>query len=375
MQKFCIPGIWFEGVRARILLVRVGSDPEFSWFSFLGSDPEFFYNCNLVPPSPTRPRNASPSPCSVEITDFYGGFALATVFGVVLLQQLGTPIPASPILILAGARAIDDPLQGVYALALAVAASGTGSVPWFYAGRRNGYRVLKLVCRMTLSADSCVRQTESAFERYGVASLVVSKFIPGFAHVAAPLAGALRIRLAPFLVYSGAGAALWAGSGVVLGLVFHRQIDWLLGRLAGLGGIGVVVLAAALAVYVAFRFVDRWRFLRSLRAARIGVAELYDMIAKGDAPVILDVRSRTHRALDGRSIPGARPVDPERLEEALAAIRREQEVVVYCACPNEATAFKVALLLRNRGIRRVRPLAGGIDAWVDAGFNTSETRA
>jgi membrane protein DedA with SNARE-associated domain/rhodanese-related sulfurtransferase len=305
----------------------------------------------------------------VEIFDFDGRFGLATVFVVVLLQQLGAPIPASPVLVLAGAKAIDDPLQGVYALALAVAASGIGSVPWFYAGRRHGYRVLKLLCRITLSPDSCVRQTESGFDRYGIASLVVAKFIPGVARVAAPLAGALRIQLVPFLIYSGAGAALWAGSGLVLGLVFHRQIDWLLGRLAELGGLGVIVLAGVLAIYVAFRFLDRWRFLRALRSARIGVKELYEMIAKGDDPVILDVRSAAHRRIDARSIPGARAVDPDRVEEMLLTIPAGREVIVYCACPNEASAFKVALLLRKRGIHKVRPLAGGIDAWVDAGLN------
>ena len=112
-----------------------------------------------------------------------------------LLQQLGAPIPASPLLILAGAKAMDDPWTGVLALALAVAASSLGSVPWFYAGRRYGYRVLRLVCRITLSADSCVRQTERTFERYGLASLLIAKFIPGLARVAAPLAGALRVRL------------------------------------------------------------------------------------------------------------------------------------------------------------------------------------
>lgn len=306
----------------------------------------------------------------MEIFDFYGGFGLVTVFAVVLVQQLGAPIPASPVLILAGAKAIDDPLQAVYALALAVAASGVGSVPWFYAGRRYGYRVLKLVCRLTLSADSCVNKTEGAFERHGLASLVAAKFIPGLARVAAPLAGALRIRLAPFLIYSGAGAALWAGSGLGLGLLFHREIEWLLGRLAELGGIGAIIVAAALAAYVAFRFVDRWRFLRSLRAARVGVKELHEMMARGETPVILDVRSQMHRALDGRSIPGAWQVDPEWLDETLLAIRRDQEVIVYCACPNEAAALKIALRLRKRGVRKVRPLAGGIDAWVDAGLKT-----
>jgi membrane protein DedA with SNARE-associated domain/rhodanese-related sulfurtransferase len=305
----------------------------------------------------------------VQITDFYDSFGLVTVFAVVLLQALGAPIPASPLLILAGAKAMDDPLHGTYALALAVVASVIGSVPWYYAGRRHGYRVLKLVCRVTLSPDSCVRRTESAFERYGVASLVVAKFIPGFSRVAAPLAGALRVRVLPFLIYSGAGAALWAGSGLVAGLLFYKQIDWLLGRAADLGGLALVVLAGLLVLYVAWRLLDRWRFLRSLRAARIGVAELYRMITDGEAPVILDVRSKINRKMDGRSIPGARVVDPERLEETVVAIRRGQEVIVYCACPNEASAFKVALLLRKHGIRKVRPLAGGIDAWVDAGLS------
>ncbi len=185
------------------------------------------------------------------------------VFGVVLLQQLGAPIPASPVLILAGAGAAASPLQGIYALALAVAASGIGNVPWYFAGRRYGDRALNLVRRMSPSADSVVRQTEGAVERYGAASLVVAKFIPGFASIAAPIAGAFRIGFVPFLVYSGAGAALWAASAVVLGFVFHRQIDWLLGRLADLSTLGAAVIAAAAAMYAVYRFAGRWCFHRS----------------------------------------------------------------------------------------------------------------
>jgi membrane protein DedA with SNARE-associated domain/rhodanese-related sulfurtransferase len=304
----------------------------------------------------------------VQITDFYGSFGLATVFAVVLLQQLGAPIPALPVLVLAGAKAMDDPLHGISALAVAVVASSIGNLAWYWAGRRHGYRVLKLLCRMTLSPDSCVRTTETAFERHGVASLVAAKFVPGLSRVAPPLAGALRIRVAPFLIYSGVGTALWAASGLIAGLVFYRQIDGLLDRPAAMGGVALVVVGALLAMYVAWRLLDRWRFLRSLRAARIGVHELYELIAKGDEPVILDVRSKTHRSLDARSIPGARPVDPDRLEETLRSIRRGQEVIVYCACPNDAAAVKTALLLRKHGVRRVRPLAGGIDAWFDAGL-------
>jgi len=302
----------------------------------------------------------------VHITDFYESYGLLTVFAVVLLQQLGAPIPASPLLVLAGAKAMEDPVHGVWALILASAGSAIGSIPWFYAGRRYGHRVLKLVCRISLSPDSCVRRTEGAFERYGVPSLIVAKFIPGFARMAAPLAGALRIRLGPFLLYTSAGAALWAASALALGLVFYRQIDWLLDRLAAYGGFGLAFLTALLLLYVAFRFFDRWRFARTLRGARIAAAELYEMITRGEEPLVLDVRSESHRKIDGRAIPGAKPVDPERIEEGVLTMARGREVIVYCACPNEATAVKVALSLRKHGIRRVRPLAGGLDAWVAA---------
>ncbi|TAK43337.1 MAG: hypothetical protein EPO29_04900 [Betaproteobacteria bacterium] len=300
---------------------------------------------------------------------FFIEFGLLAVFGFVLLEQLGAPIPALPVVLLAGARANDDPIFGVYALAVAVLACSIADLAWFWAGRRYGYRVLKLLCRISLSPDSCVRETETNYERRGAVTLVIAKFVPGLATVAPPVAGALGLSVSSFLIHNGAGAALWSGTGLILGLVFHSQIDWLLDRLVALGGVALVLVVGALALYVAYRLWDRWRFLRSLRTARVSVEDLYAMMSRGEQPVVLDVRSRTHRELDGRKIPGARPVDLDDLESTLAGVPGDRDVVVYCACPNEASAVKVAMLLRDRGIRSVRPLAGGIDAWVAAGLS------
>jgi membrane protein DedA with SNARE-associated domain/rhodanese-related sulfurtransferase len=290
----------------------------------------------------------------------------------VLVQQLGAPIPATPLLLLAGAHAAADPIYGVYALALAILASGLGSLPWFWAGRRYGYRVLKLMCRISLSPDGCVRQTENVFERYGPAALLIAKFVPGLARVAPPLAGTFRFATTSFLLYYGAGNALWAGVGLILGFAFHAEIDWLVDLLAVFGGQAVVMLLGVLALYIAYRWLVRRQFLKSLRASRIGVAELQEMIGRGEAPIVLDVRSRTHRKLDARIIPGARAVDLDDLEGPLSQIPSGRDIVVYCACPNDATAVKVAMLLRRRGIRHVRPLAGGFDAWVSAGLVTTD---
>lgn len=291
---------------------------------------------------------------------------LIALFGVVLVQQLGAPIPATPVLMIAGAHAAADPIYGVYALALAVLASAIGSLPWFWAGRRYGYRVLKIVCRISLSPDACVRRTETIFERYGAAALVVAKFVPGLARVGPPLAGAFRYGAGGFLFFYGLGNALWAGAGLIAGLVFHAEIDWLVDALAVFGGHAVLVIMGLLALYVAYRWLVRRRFLTSLRTSRIEVAELKKRMERGETPIVLDVRSSTHRKLDPRMIPGARAVDLEDLEGPLAQIPGGRDVVVYCACPNDATAVRVATLLRRRGIGEVRPLAGGFDAWFKA---------
>jgi membrane protein DedA with SNARE-associated domain/rhodanese-related sulfurtransferase len=303
------------------------------------------------------------------IEPFPAQHVLLTVTGAVLAHQIGIPIPALPFLIWAGSAASGDPVLLAQAFVLSTLVGTAGNLPWYWAGRRYGHRVLGLVCRITLSPDSCVRQTESAFERRGPAMLVLARFLPGFEAVAPPLAGALRLGMSDFLLYDSAGSALRAGAGLALGVAFRDEVGWLLDWLSALGGHAMLALIALLAAYALYRLAQRWLFLRSLRTARISVQELAGMMSRGDNPVVLDVRTRSHRQADARRIPGAHAVDLGALERTLSAVSRDGEVVVYCACPNESTAAKVALQLRARGFRRVRPLAGGIDAWVSAGLS------
>ena len=205
-------------------------------------------------------------------------YGLIAVFSVVLVQQLGAPIPVLPVMLLAGAQSARDPFYGVYALALALVASTIGSLPWFWVGQRFGHRVLKLTCRVSQSPDSCVRQTETVFERHGAATLLISKFVPGLAHVAPPLAGAFGFRTSSFLLYNSVGAVLWAGAGLVLGLLFYPEISWLLVQFVAFGGHALAALALLVVAYVAYRWIVRRRFLKSLQASRIEVAELQEVI-------------------------------------------------------------------------------------------------
>lgn len=291
------------------------------------------------------------------------------VFANVLLQQLGVPIPAEPTLIVAGSLAAEGrlPLPGLVGVAwLAVLIADS---TWYLMGRRYGNLVLRVVCRLALSPDSCVRSTEQTFARWGLKSLAVAKFIPGFSMVAPPLAGAMRAKVSSFLFYDLVAAILWSSVGIGVGLVFHSEVDRVLARLASLGGWAPVVAAVALALFVGWKWLQRKRFYRTLRMARITVEELKELFDAGASPVVFDVRTPSARARDPQRIPGAIAFDLSQVDGVVAELPREREVILYCNCPSEASAARIARLLMDRGVIAVRPLAGGLQAWIAAGFD------
>jgi len=248
----------------------------------------------------------------------------------VLLEQLGLPIPAVPTLVLAGALAADGKLPLAGLLAVSVAASLAADTVWFLLGRRHGHRVLKTLCRLSLSPDSCVRQTESIFDRWGLWSLLVAKFVPGFSTVAPPLAGSGRVALAPFLAFSAVGASLWAGASLLLGALFHGAVDRILDLLSRLGSGAIVLLAGAFVVFLAVKWEQRRRFFKELRMARIPPHELHGLLGSDAGPLVFDVRSSGAVQRDPRRIPGAVVIDVDRLDEFVAALPKDQEIVLYC---------------------------------------------
>jgi hypothetical protein len=188
-----------------------------------------------------------------------------------------------------------------------------------------------LLCRISISPDSCVRQTETRFVRWGAPSLVLAKFVPGFATVAPPVAGALQLPLGPFLAYSTIGAALYAALAAGAGMFFYREIDWLIGRLEAMGIYALFVLVLALAIFIAFKWWERQRFFKVLRMARIRVPELRKLMDQGRDPVVVDVRSASARSLDPRRIPGALAVDIEKIDEHLSGLPPDRDIILYCA--------------------------------------------
>ena len=296
-------------------------------------------------------------------------YGLLFVFANVLLQQGGVPVPSYPTLLLTGAL-VGTGHSPVALLGVATLASLIADCAWFFAGRHYGHRMLRTICRISLSPDSCIRQTENLYLRWGPKSLAVAKLIPGFASIATTLAGATRTPIGTFILFDMLGAMLWAGIAITLGYVFRDALNQVLDILAELGRIGLILILAALALFILNKWWRRRLLIMQLKMDRISVEELNRMLETGDVPVILDVR--TSAAQEAGRIPGAIPVTFDAPAAPVADVPRNSEVVIYCSCPNEISAAKIAKALMLGGYTRVRPLEGGIDAWMEAGFEVSK---
>lgn len=263
------------------------------------------------------------------------GFVLrhgnAVLFAVVLGEQLGLPIPAAPVLLAAGALGAMGKLALGPALLLAVVASLGADFLWYQLGKHRGPSILGFLCRISLEPDSCVRRTENVFARHGARALLVAKFIPGLSTAAPPLAGMIGMPVPRFLLFSAGGAFFWAGAYVGLGYLFSTQLElageWL-GRLGTWLG---VLVCGALAAYIAWKYVQRQRFLRQLRIARITAEELLSKLEGGEAVVVVDLRSDLQVEGDALRLPGALHVHPDELEARHREIPRDREIVLYCS--------------------------------------------
>ncbi len=306
-----------------------------------------------------------------ELLQFVVQHGYMLVFAWVFVEQAGLPIPSAPLLLAVGALAGTHQMNLGVAIAFATIGSIASDTMWYELGRQKGVRVLQFLCRISLEPDSCVRRSQVSFGRNGPRVLLVAKFIPGLNAMAAPLSGVIRMGWRRFLLFDALGALLWVSAFTITGYTFSTDLERVAARAAFLGEWLLVLLLAGFAGYILWKFYNRQKFLRKLKIARISPEELKEKIDAGENILVVDLRHALDFDANPETIPGALHVDAAELEEASEVIPRDREIVLFCACPNEVTAARLALLLRSKGITQIRPLSEGYEGWRKRGFPMS----
>jgi membrane protein DedA with SNARE-associated domain/rhodanese-related sulfurtransferase len=290
------------------------------------------------------------------------------LFAWVLVEQLGIPLPAVPILLAAGALSSQRELSFPLALAAGLAAALTADSAWFFIGRRYGHHVLRILCKLSLEPTTCVRRTQNSFGRRRAVTLVIAKFVPGLATLAPPVAGQNGMAFAPFLLFDGIGSVLWLGALLAAGRFFGDLLQRDPGLLDWAGRFSAALLVLGVLGFFVGRVVRRRMILRKLVAARLEPEELKRQLDAGEQVYIVDLRHPLELVPDPFTLPGAILFSPDSLAERQSEIPRDRDIVLFCACPSEATAAKTAMILHKLGIERVRPLRGGYDEWKRLGY-------
>jgi membrane protein DedA with SNARE-associated domain/rhodanese-related sulfurtransferase len=290
------------------------------------------------------------------------------LFAWVLVEQLGVPLPAMPVLLAAGALSAQHELSFPLAFAAGLAAALTADTAWFLIGRRYGHHVLRLLCKLSMEPTICVRRTQDSFGRRRDLTLVIAKFVPGLATLAPPVAGQNGMGFGRFLFFDGIGSALWLTTLLVIGRFFGdllrrnpSLLDWA-GRFSG-----ALLVLGVLGFFIG-RVVRRRMVIKKLVAARLEPEELKKQLDAGEQVYIVDLRHPLELLPDPFTLPGAVHFSPESLAARHSEIPRDRDIVLFCTCPSEATAAKTAMTLHKLGIERVRPLRGGLDEWKRLGF-------
>ena len=248
---------------------------------------------------------------------------------VVFLEQAGLPIPAVPALLAIGALGGAGHFRILPAFLLASVAAMAGDLIWYAAGRARGRSVLSFLCRVSIEPDSCVRTTENAYARVGACALLFAKFVPGLNTAAPPLAGLTGMSLSQFILCDGLGTVIWVGSFLTLGYLFREQIDPVLDWLNRSGVWLGAVIAIVAGLYIAFKLIQRHRFIRSLRVRRITPEDLWRKMEAGEKPVVVDLRGQVHTGAS--RLPGALTFSVADLQARHREIPRDRDIILYCS--------------------------------------------
>jgi membrane protein DedA with SNARE-associated domain len=254
--------------------------------------------------------------------------SLAVVSAASFLESLGVPIPALPVLLLAGAFAAEYKFSAAPLVIGSACGFWAGDLAWYALGRVQGRRVLGLLCQLSLNPDACVGRAERRFRRHPAVTVAAGKFMPGLSLMVAPLAGILQMSPLQFAAIDAAAATTWSAAAVMTGVLYGKRV--LPHVVQAQRAIGVLGAGAVLA-FIMWKVYERRWLVRHYAVARVGIEELRRLMdAEPPEVLVIDLRSEQAYSRSAQMVPGARRIPPGEFERHIDSMPPDKEIILYC---------------------------------------------
>jgi membrane protein DedA with SNARE-associated domain len=192
-----------------------------------------------------------------ELTAHWGYLA---VFLIVVLGNMGLPIPEEAVLVLAGYMVWTGQLRLVLVLAVGIVSAIVGDNMGYWLGHRWGRGPVERHAWWVLGTPGRLDAMRTFVRRHGPMAVLVARFIPGLRFAAGPLAGALGLRFAHFLAANVIGAALYVPLAVAAGYAIGMGLGDYVERFRGL--VGEIERLALIAGILGAAVLLLWRGIR-----------------------------------------------------------------------------------------------------------------
>ncbi len=323
----------------------------------------------------------------MNLLDVIAHHGYAAISIALFVTCCGLPLPISVVLLTAGAAAhrsagqVHDPLNIGLVILCAAGSALSGDTLMYLGGRYTGWWLLTNICRFSMNPEACVFGSAQHFYKRGPKALLIAKFVPGLATVAAILAGSLNMRLRRFLTLDGLGVLFYVSVWSLTGFVFAHFLRDVVRWVERVGHFTAATVGAILLLYVLWLVLSALRESRMSEVETIAAKDLFELLRTATHDrllIIADVRSHGYYDPGMQRIKNSIRVEPSRLKEELEALREfmqpECEIYLYCSCAHEATSVRVARMLEKENCS-TKVIRGGLKAWVKAGGETEPVPA
>lgn len=192
-----------------------------------------------------------------DLHQFVGHWGYTAIFVVVVLGNVGLPVPEETILALAGYLVWRGKLRLELVLVVGVVSAVVGDNLGYWLGRRYGQTALPRYARWVLGHPERLGGMQAFVARRGALAVFVARFVPGIRFTAGPLAGALGLRFAPFFIANVAGALLYVpvlvGAGYAVGFGFGAYVERLRHLVGEMERVVLLVVLMGILAVVAVR--------------------------------------------------------------------------------------------------------------------------